>query len=323
MTTLRWAILGTGQIANSFAKTFASDQATLYAVASRSDGKAHAFAEKYAIPHRYGSYEDLLDDELVDVVYIATPHSHHYQWIKASLMAGKHVLCEKVITLNKRQLDEVTALAEEKGLYLAEAMTIFHMPLYQELKRWAATHDVGPLKMVQVNFGSKKDTESDLYYFKKSLAGGALFDIGTYALSFARAFLTSKPTEIRTLGNLHQAGVDETSSIILRNAQGEMASVNLTFRAKMPKMGIVAYEHGYFTVMDYPRAATATFTDSEGRQQTIAAGDSAQALNYEVADFTRMVLEQGENETLAYTQDVLEIMDAARKEWGLEYQMLE
>ena len=92
---------------------------------------------------------------------------------------------------------------------------------------------------------SKKDTDPSVYYFNKELAGGALFDIGTYALSFVRNFMTSKPTEIMTMGNLHESGVDESSAIILRNAEAELATVSLTFRAKMPKQGVVAYEKGF------------------------------------------------------------------------------
>lgn len=319
MKKLNWAILGTGQIANSFARDFSTEKAKLYAVASRDADKAERFAETYAIPHAYGDYQVLLEQSEIDVIYIAVPHSHHYPWIKASLEAGKHVLCEKVITVNKKQLDELVALAAEKNLYLAEAMTIFHMPLYQAVKNWAAAHEVGPLKMIQVMFGSKKEVDSDLYYFKKELAGGALFDIGTYALSFARTFLASRPTEIKTLGNLHESGVDETSGILLRNPEGEIATVSLTFRAKMPKMGIVAYERGYFTILNYPRASQAIFTDEEGKEEIISAGDTANALSYEVEHFSEMILEGAEDKTLPLTVDVVEMMDAIRKEWDLTY----
>ena len=316
---IRWAILGTGTIATEFASHFQADNAELIAVASRSKEKAQGFAEQYGIPAYYDDYMELLADEAVDAIYIALPHSHHHQWIKASLEAGKHVLCEKVITVNKIQLDELVQLAEEKGLYLAEAMTIYHMPLYRKLKEWIAEQDLGPLKMIQASFGSFKDTDPSVYYFNKELAGGALFDIGTYALSFVRNFMTSKPTEIMTMGNLHESGVDESSAIILRNAEAELATVSLTFRAKMPKQGVVAYEKGFLTIMDYLRSTKAIFTSYDGKVSIIEAGDSAQALNYEVADFSERILNGTKNETLTYTVDVLEIMDKVRKDWGLVY----
>ncbi|MGP6145791.1 Gfo/Idh/MocA family protein [Jeotgalibaca sp. A122] len=319
MTKLNWVILGTGTIANEFATHFKAEKAMLYGVASRSLEKSEAFAEKYDIPHAYSSYAEALADQNVEVVYIAVPHSHHYQLIKAALKAGKHVLCEKVITVNGEQLREVTQLAEENHLYLAEAMTIFNMPLYRTLKEWIRENDLGPLKMIQASFGSFKDTDPSVYYFNKALAGGALFDIGTYALSFVRHFLSSKPTEILTLGNLHESGVDESSAIILRNEEQELATVSLTFRAKMPKQGVVAFEKGFLTIMDYPRPTQATFTSYDGKHQTIEAGDTVQALNYEVANFTDMILGKKENKTLPLTMDVVEIMDTVRKEWGLEY----
>ncbi|PTQ81775.1 putative dehydrogenase [Trichococcus patagoniensis] len=316
---IRWAILGTGTIATEFASGFEAANAELVAVASRSKEKAQFFAEKFAIPAYYDDYAELLADDAVDVIYIALPHSHHHQWIKASLEAGKHVLCEKVITINKAQLDELVQLAEAKGLYLAEAMTIYHMPLYRKLKEWIEEHDLGPLKMIQASFGSFKDTDPSVYYFNKELAGGALFDIGTYALSFVRNFMTSKPTEIMTMGNLHESGVDESSAIILRNAEAELATISLTFRAKMPKQGVVAYEKGFFTIMDYPRPTKAVFTSYDGKETIIEAGAFAQGLNYEVADFSELILNGSANETLAYTLDVLEVMDKVRKDWGLVY----
>ncbi|CZQ90760.1 Hypothetical protein Tpal_1307 [Trichococcus palustris] len=319
MKKLKWAILGTGQIASEFASRFSAERAELVAVASRTSGKAQAFAEKYAIPVSYGDYAELLADASVDVVYIAVPHSHHYPLIKASLEAGKHVLCEKVITINKAQLDEVVHLAEEKGIYLSEAMTLYHMPLYRELNDWIKTHDIGPLKMIQASFGSFKDTDPSVYYFNKDLAGGALFDIGTYALSFVRNFMSSKPIEVLTMGNLHESGVDESSAIILRNAENELATVSLTFHAKMPKQGIVAFEKGFFTIMDYPRPTKAAFTSFDGKETLFEAGEYAQSLNYELAAFTDMVLDGAHNSTIGYTQDVLEVMDTVRKEWGLVY----
>lgn len=173
--------------------------------------------------------------------------------------------------------------------------------------------------MIQASFGSFKETDPSVYYFNKELAGGALFDIGTYALSFVRNFLSSKPTEVLTLGNLHESGVDESSAIILRNAENELATVSLTFRAKMPKQGIVAFEKGFFTIMDYPRPTKAVFTSFDGKETLFEAGEYSQGLNYEVAAFTDMILDGTHNLTIGYTQDVLEVMDTVRKQWGLVY----
>lgn len=320
MDRLNWGIIGTGTIANEFASQFPQGNASLFTVASRTEEKAEKFAETYDIPHFFGSYDALIEHEDVDVVYIAVPHNYHYDIIMASLAAKKHVVCEKAITISKKQLDDAIALAEKNDVYLFEAMTIHHMPLYEKIKEVAKEKELGPLKMVQVNFGSFKTFDQSYYFFNKDLAGGALFDIGVYALNFARWFLSSKPDEILTIGNIHEEfGVDESSAIILRNKEKELATVSLTFRAKMPKQGVVAYEYGYFTIDNYPRADKATFTSHDGKVETIEIGKTARGLAYEVENITDIILKKEKNRYLEYTADVVEIMDHVRKEWGLTY----
>lgn len=320
MDRLNWGIIGTGTIANEFASQFPQGNASLFTVASRTEEKAEKFAETYDIPHFFGSYDALIEHEDVDVVYIAVPHNYHYDIIMASLAAKKHVVCEKAITISKKQLDDAIALAEKNDVYLFEAMTIHHMPLYEKIKEVAKEKELGPLKMVQVNFGSFKTFDQSYYFFNKDLAGGALFDIGVYALNFARWFLSSKPDEILTIGNIHEEfGVDESSAIILRNKEKELATVSLTFRAKMPKQGVVAYEYGYFTIDNYPRADKATFTSHDGKVETIEIGETARGLAYEVENITDIILKKEKNRYLEYTADVVEIMDHVRKEWGLTY----
>lgn len=319
MKKLHWGILGLGSIATSFAKTFSAEDAQIYAVGSRTLEKAERFAKEYSIEKAYGSYDELLNDSLIDIVYIATPHSHHTDLIMKSLKNGKHVLCEKAIVMNTKQLDAAIELAKEKDLVLAEAMTIYHMPLYGELKKRAAGGSLGKLKMIQVSFGSLKEADSTNRFFNKDIAGGALLDIGTYALSFARFFLSSQPHEVLTTVNFFETGVDEEAGIILKNDQDELATIAITFRAKMPKQGIVAYEKGYFTVTDFPRADEATFTHSDGSVEQIKAGDTSQALNYEVRHFNEIVRTKMDASSLNLTRDVMEIMDTLREKWGLHF----
>lgn len=316
---MNWAILGAGNIANSFAEAFKTDQAQLYAVASRSLERADNFAEKYGIPVTYGSYEEMLADEQITAVYIATPHSHHYEQIKMCLNAGKDVFCEKVITTSKAQLDECIALAERKGLYLAEAMTIFHMPLYPKLKAWIKENDLGKVKMIQSPFGAYKPTDSTMYFYKMNLAGGALFDIGTYALTFALEFMSMQPTDIKTIGNLHTTGVDESSVIVLKNEAEELATITLSFGTNLPHIGVVAFEKGYLEIPNYNRAKRAVFTALDGTQTVIEVDDPEHAFTHEINHFTDMVLNKKKNDTIEKTRNVLAIMDAVRQEWGLVY----
>lgn len=318
MSKLNWAILGPGTIAKDFAKAIEEVNGKIYAVGSRSVEKAKKFAEGYNVEKVYGNYDDMLNDKNIDVVYIATPHCNHYEYIVKSLQNNKHVLCEKAITVNGGELREVVKLAEEKNLIVMEAMTLFHMPLYKKLSDIIQNGKIGKIKMLQVSFGSLKEYDVNNRFFSKELAGGALLDIGTYALSFTRYFLSSKPSVLFTTMKKFETGVDEQSGIILNNKDDEMAVISLTMRAKQPKKGIVAGEKGYITVENYPRADKATITYPDGSVETIEAGDTDKALVYEVQDMNDCILKIHQNDTIKLSLDVMEIMDEARKQWEIQ-----
>ena len=191
-----WATLGTGVIANELAQALQQQGRKLYSVANRTYDKGLAFAEKYGIDKVYQTIDEVFDDPNVDIIYISTPHNTHINFLRKALANGKHVLCEKSITLNADELDEAIKLAEENHVILAEAMTIFHMPIYRKLSEIIATGKLGGLKLIQMNFGSYKEYDMTNRFFNRQLAGGALLDIGVYALSFVRWFMTSTPTQI-------------------------------------------------------------------------------------------------------------------------------
>ncbi|MFM1580923.1 Gfo/Idh/MocA family oxidoreductase [Helcococcus bovis] len=193
------------------------------------------------------------------------------------------------------------------------------MPLFRKIKAWIEEHNLGKLKMIQVNFGTFKNFE-DRYFFKKELAGGALFDIGVYALNFVRFFISQKPDQISSYVNIHESGVDESSSIILKNKKEELATVSLTFRAKMPKRGLVAYEKGYVEINEYPHATEATLVKLNGERESLKLGDSNRRLAYEVEYISELLEKTNENKYLNYTIDVLEIMDELRQSWKLKYE---
>ena len=153
---LRWAVLGTGVIANEMAQALHSMGRTLDAVGNRTHEKAEAFAEKYGIPKVYGDYHEMFSDPEIDAVYITTPHNTHIAFLEEALSHGKHVLCEKSITLNSAELERAQKLAEENRAVLAEAMTIYHMPLYRELIRRVRAGELGRVNLIQLNFGSFK-----------------------------------------------------------------------------------------------------------------------------------------------------------------------
>lgn len=315
MKKYQWGIIGLGNIAHEFAEHFDQETSELAAVASRIIDKAEAFAQRYNIPKAYGSYQEMLNDQEIDIIYIAVPNRQHSQHIMEALAANKHVLCEKAITMNKKELTEAMKLAEEKNLVLAEAMTIFNMPLYQQLRSLIDTNKLGSLKMIQAPFGSYKDPDPTNRFFNPELAGGALLDIGTYAVSFARFFLSSQPEVIASTMVPFETGVDEQSVTILRNKENELATISLTFQAKMPKVGIVAFEEGYITITDYPRADRAEIIFNDGTKEWIESGSTAQAMNYEIENMVKTIKGELPNRSLFLTHDVIEILDGMQKLW--------
>lgn len=174
---LRWAVLGTGVIANEMAAALQIVGRTLDAVGGRTREKAEAFAEKYGVPKVCGDYHEMFSDPEIDAIYIATPHNTHIAFLEEALSHGKHVLCEKSITLNSAELERARRLAEENHVVLAEAMTIYHMPLYRELTRRVRGGELGRVNLIQLNFGSFKPYDMSNRFFSRSLAGGAMLDM--------------------------------------------------------------------------------------------------------------------------------------------------
>ena len=315
-----WASLGTGVIANELAQALEALGGKLYSVANRTYDKGVAFAEKYGIEKVYEEIDQVFEDPEVDIVYISTPHNTHINYLRKALAAGKHVLCEKSITLNSEELAEAIQLAEENHVKLAEAMTIFHMPIYRKLSEIVESGKLGPLKVIQMNFGSYKEYDMTNRFFNRNLAGGALLDIGVYALSFVRWFMTSQPTEMVSQVKLAPTGVDEQAGILLTNAEGEMATVTLSLHAKQPKRGTIAYDKGYIELYEYPRGQKAVITYTEdGSQEIIKAGETAKALQYEVLDMEAAVAGENDYTYLNYSRDVMDLMTQLRKDWGLTY----
>ncbi|PNV61831.1 gfo/Idh/MocA family oxidoreductase [Clostridium sp. chh4-2] len=316
---IRWAVLGTGVIANEMAQALKSGGRSVYAVGNRTHEKAVEFAKKYGIGKVYDDFHEMFTDEDVDVIYLTTPHNTHIDFMIQALSNGKHVMCEKSITLNSEELKRAVDLAREKGLVLAEAMTIYHMPLYKKLREIVDSGRLGPVRMIQLNFGSFKEYDMTNRFFNKDLAGGALLDIGVYAISLARYFMTSKPDQVLSQVKYAPSGADEQSGILMMNGQGEMAVISLTLHAKQPKRVVIACEYAYIEIMEYPRAESAVIVHTQtGEREVIEAGSHDMALKYELEDM-EAAIRSGSTMFLPYSIDVMDIMTGIRKEWGMYY----
>ena len=316
---LRWAVLGTGVIANQMAQALQSMGRALDAVGNRTYDKAVAFAGKYGVPKVYADYNEMFTDPEIDVIYITTPHNTHMAFLEKALSQGKHVLCEKSITLNSRELDRAVSLARENGVVLAEAMTIYHMPLYRELRKRVASGALGRVNLIQLNFGSCKVYDMNNRFFNPKLAGGAMLDIGVYALSLARLFLDSNPDQVSSFVRKAPTGVDESAAVAMTNREGQLVTAALSLRSKQPKRAVISCEKGYIEIMEYPRADEAVIVDAEtGGRETVRAGRAADALRYELEDMEQAIRTGGDM-LLSCTTDVMALMTRLRREWGVIY----
>ena len=313
-----WGIIGTGWIAHEMGEALNRKGHGIYGVVSGRYENALSYQKEFEVKHIYHTIDEMLEDSNIDIVYIATPHNLHYEQMMKALDAGKHVFVEKSITVNDQQLEEAVSLAQEKGLVIMDGVTLFHMPIFKKVKEIVEGGSLGPVKMIQVNFGSCKEYDVNNRFFSKDLAGGALLDIGVYAVSFARYFMSENPTQVLSTVNLFETGVDETSGIILNNSK-EMAVISLTMRAKQPKRGLIACENGYIEIYNYPRGDKAVITyTSDGHTETIENGDTKDALIYEIEDIDHYISNKY-NKTLENTSKVIKILTKIRKQWGVIY----
>lgn len=318
---LNWAVLGTGVIANQMAAALEKMGRRLYAVGNRTHDKAVAFAEKYGVEKVYDTIDDMFLDEAVDIIYITTPHNTHYEFMKKALEHGKHIFVEKSITLNSRELNEMQALAQAKGVIIGEAMTIWHMPIYKKLWEIVQSGQLGKVQMITMNFGSFKEYNMENRFFNMHLAGGAMLDIGVYALSIVRSFMDEKPEDIVSQWQASPTGSDEMATILLKNGLGQMATVALSMHSKQPKRAMISCEKAYIEIMEYPRADKAVIVDAEtGVRTEIEAGSTPEALGYGLQDMEQAVLTGDVSGLkLSYSADVMEIMTRLRKAWNMKY----
>ncbi|MGN0654452.1 MAG: Gfo/Idh/MocA family protein [Oscillospiraceae bacterium] len=318
---LNWAVIGCGVIANEMAQGLKKMGRTLYSVANRTHEKAVQFAEKYNVKKVYDEIDEVFNDPDVDIIYITTPHNTHYKYMKKALENGKHIFVEKSITLNSRELSEMVSLAKEKDLLIGEAMTIWHMPLYKKLRDIVNSGELGKVQMITMNFGSFKEYDMSNRFFNMELAGGAMLDIGVYALSIVRSFMEEKPNEILSQWKSSPTGSDEMATVLLKNTKDQMATVAISMHSKQPKRAMISCEKGYIEIMEYPRADKAVIVDAEtGAVREITCGETANALYYELQDMEEAV--RTSDRSLLHLQDtcdVMEIMTRLRKDWRLKY----
>jgi len=256
-------IMGTGDIAVMMVRTLSQMRGvTCYAVASRTEEKAKEFAQNHKIKVAYGSYEDLCRDPKIDFIYVATPHSAHFENVKLALNNGKHVLCEKAFMLNEKQAKEVFKLAEEKNLLLSEAMWTRFLPLGFKLKEILASNVIGDVNMVTADLSFNISWKDRIQ--NPELGGGALLDIGIYGLTFASMILGDDVIDITSVCNKNEKGMDLQDVINLKYRSGQMAVVTCSALACGPCCGMIFGTKGHIQVDMINNFESITVFDNTG-----------------------------------------------------------
>lgn len=323
MTKIRWGILGTGAIAGTFVEGLkVLPDAEIPAVGSRSEASAEKFGDAKGIPRRYPTYEDLVADPDVDVVYVATPHPFHAENVELCLNAGKAVLCEKPFTMNAAEAERVVGLARERGLFLMEGMWSRFFPLMGELRRLLAGGGIGEVRMLTADFGFRTDLNPRSRLFDPGLGGGALLDVGVYCVSLASMVL-GPPSRAVGLAHLGETGVDEQAALVLEHGEGRLSNLSFGVRTRTPQEATVLGTEGRVRVhSDWWRPEAMTVSRSGEDDRTIEAPVSGNGFNYEAAEVMEC-LRAGKTESdimpLDETVNALRRMDEVRAGWGLRY----
>ena len=329
MDKIRWGIMSTGGIANRFVEGLSVvEDAEAVAVGSRTQASADNFADKWLIPHRHGSYEALVNDPDVDVVYIGTPHPFHYENTLLCLNAGKHVLVEKPFAMNARQTEEMIKLARDKGLFLMEAMWTRFLPAMIQVREWLAEGAIGDIQLVRSAFSFKGDFPPTHRLLNPELGGGALLDAGIYPISFAYMVLGS-PQTVNGTACFGETGVDVWSAYMLGYDNGKAALLSSGVQLSIPVESEIIGTEGYIKIHPpWIGARVATLAQLIGgnvfNTQTVHVPTVGNGYNYEAVE-VGACLRAGKLESdimpLDESLDIMITLDTIRKPWGLTYPM--
>lgn len=322
---IKMAIMGAGSIAIKMSNTIKEmDNVQAYAVAARDLDRAQTFAKTYGYEKAYGSYEEMLKDEAVDLVYVATPHSHHSRCVKMCLNAGKHVLCEKAFTVNAQQSREIIAMAEEKNLLLTEAIWTRYMPSRKMIDDILASGVIGEVTSLTANLGYELNNVARIW--DPMLAGGALLDVGVYLVHFARMIFGENITNI-TSSALFKNGVDMIDSIIMTFDDAKVATMQSNVCAAQNRTGCIFGTKGYMEITNINNPEEIRVYNAQYEEIAVhKVPEQISGYEYEVEACVHAI-ENGEIECPEIPHEetikVMEIMDQLRKSWGYEIPITE
>lgn len=325
MKTVNWGILGTNWIAEANVLAIqAVDNTNIVAVAARTEERTKNFAQKLGIPKTYKSCEELSMDEEIDIIYISSPHSLHYEHAKTCLNNGKHVLCEKPFTVNAGQAKELIALAREKNLFIMEAMWTRFVPSIQKIQDIIESGKIGEVRDVQISFMfAMENMDVSGRHLNPELAGGALLDLGVYTLTVADVIMNQQPTDIQAIAHIGESGVDYRNVIALKYQNGATASLSNALDVEDNKMEYIYGTKGYITFTNCicPTNIKA-YNYETGETEIFDYEFKPNGYMYQMIAVNKALL-AGEKESTvmshAKTIVIMEQMDKIRNMWGLKY----
>ena len=321
---LRIGIVGAGWIAEKAAITLNGlDSCEAYAIASRSLEKATAFAEKWKMRKAYGSYAELIADKDVDLVYVATPHSHHYDVTREALMAGKPCLVEKAFMANYRQAKAIVDLSRERKVFLAEAIWTRYQPVVKMMRDLIDSGRIGTPRLVTATLGYSMGDKPRI--MRPDLCGGALLDLGVYALNFVRMFFDADIVSMESQCVKSQTGMDLTNAMSLVLSDGVLCNLQSSAACVGDNIGVIAGTEGNLIIdnINNPQQITVNGPDRT-YIETIRVPQQITGYEYQFLACRQALIDgllEPREMPLEETLYIMELMDGFRKKWGVKYPM--
>jgi len=319
----RWGIIGAAHIAEKFAEGLKElPEAVCYAIASRSQEKAETFRKKNGFEKAYGSYEAMLEDPLVDIVYIATPNNLHFENTMMSLEAGKAVLCEKPFASNLSQVEQMIQKAKEKKLFLMEALWSRFLPSVQSFKQQMQAGAIGKPLLLEVDFGIKPNYDPKSRLFDPELGGGSVPDIGIYPL-FLALYLFGKPESVQVTSVAAPTGTDMTTSILLKHAGGEISVLTSSFAMRLDTEAKLFGENASLRLCRMFHIPTKLMIrKGDDEEQEILVESVGNGYNYEAKEVMEC-LNRGETESqgmpFSFSLDLIRLLDEVGEKAKLSF----
>ncbi len=251
---LRWGIIGAGRISHTFAKDICFvDNAELVAVAARNLESAQLFATNFCISKAYGSYEELFADTEVDAIYIATPHNLHLEHAIAAMKAGKHVLCEKPVTVSADECRQLIDVAKTQGVFFMEAMWTYFLPAICKAQEWVNAGRIGKIRHIKADFGYPLPYDANRREYDANLAGGCLLEMGVYTVAITDLFIKQEPSHYYSSVKFAPNGVEKDVVSVISFADA-IATIASSFSAKLQNWAYIIGDKGYIAIPNFWRA---------------------------------------------------------------------